>query len=122
MGKFSIVFDFDGVINSYTSGWVSPTDLPDLPVEGIRETIAEIMTKYKVVVVSTRCCYEGGIEAISKWLEKYDIVDSVSAEKPPAIVYIDDRAVRFDGNTHTQTGVLLSIIDNFKPWNYRSKL
>lgn len=39
------------------------------------------------------------------------------AEKPPAIVYIDDRAICFDGNADT----LLEKIKKFKPWNVKRR-
>lgn len=110
----TVVFDFDGVIHSYKSGWCGADVIPDPPVEGIKEAIAEIRANgFKVVVVSTRCSKEGGLCAILKWLHKYDItVDNVCAEKPPAIVYIDDRAICFDG----KSADLLNKIKSFKPW------
>lgn len=67
----------------------------------------------EVVVVSTRCKEEKGVEAIKRWLSMWFIdVDAVMAEKPPAIVYIDDRAICFDGDTKS----LLDKINNFSPW------
>jgi hypothetical protein len=114
LGKQTVIFDFDGVIHSYKSRWTGTAIIPDPPVEGIREAIEEIRKHYKVVVVSSRCYQEGGIEAIRKWLKNYDIiVDDVTDEKPPAVVIIDDRAITFDGNT---VG-LLNKIKEFKPWN-----
>lgn len=112
--KKTVIFDFDAVIHSYVSGWQGATVINDEPVEGIKEEIERIRKKYKVVVVSSRCYQEGGIEAIKKWLDKYNIiVDDVTSEKPPAVVIIDDRAICFDGNTSN----LLERIDNFKVWN-----
>lgn len=116
MGKHTVVFDFDGVIHSYASGWQGATVITDPPVAGIKEAIAEIRHHYKVVVVSARCSHKGGIAAIKSYLDKHGIaVDDVVAEKPPAIVYIDDRALTFDGNTDG----LLDKIRVFKVWNKR---
>lgn len=115
--KKTVVFDFDGVVHSYKSGWQGETVIPDPPVDGIKESIDSIRASgYKVVVVSTRCaCYEG-LVAIREWLKKYDIaVDDVSKEKPPAICYVDDRAIRFDGNAEA----LMEQIKNFKSWTER---
>lgn len=113
--KKTVVFDFDGVIHSYTSGWHGDTVILDPPVPGIAKAIKEIREAgYKVAVVSTRCATIDGTNAIKNWLSMYDIhVDMVCKEKPPAVVYIDDRAICFDGNAST----LLSKIENFKPWN-----
>lgn len=112
--KKTIVFDFDGVIHSYSSGWKGHTIIPDPPVEGIKEIIKELRKNYKVVVVSSRCKYDGGIPAIKMYLRDNDIiVDDVTADKVPALCYVDDRAVYFDGNNPYK---LLEDIKNFKTW------
>lgn len=101
--KQTIVFGFDGVIHSYTSGWIRGDIIPDPPISGIKEAIDNMRAAgYEVIVVSTRCaCYEGEV-AIFEWLKKHNIVvDDVCKEKPPAICYIDDRAICFDGHPET---------------------
>ena len=112
----TVVFDFDGVIHSYTSGWKGETNIPDPPVPGIQEALKEIHDAgYEVVVVSTRCKTVLGRMAIENWLDMYGMtqeVDKVCKEKPPAIAYIDDRAICFDGHPET----LLKKIQNFQPW------
>lgn len=109
-----IVFDFDGVIHSYKSGWMGPSVIPDGPVPGIRESIQLIRESgYKVVVVSTRCATQEGREAVKNWLFRDGItVDAVLKEKPPAVCYVDDRAICFDGNANT----LFEKIRGFEPW------
>ena len=113
--KKTVVFDFDGVIHSYTSGWKGVDVIPDAPVNGIKEAINEIRAAgYEVVVVSTRCSTPEGFGAIRAWLIDNEItVDDVMIVKPPAIVYIDDRAICFDGDS----AALLGKIQTFKPWN-----
>ena len=110
----TVVFDFDGVIHSYISGWKGVANIPDPPVPGIREAIAEIRAAgYRVVVVSTRCSEPDGLVAIRKFMDENNIlVDGISAHKPPALVYIDDRALCFDGHPE----MLLNKIQEFKPW------
>lgn len=111
--KPTVVFDFDGVIHSYTSGWKGMDVIPDPPVPGIKEAIDEIRERYEVVVVSSRTAQEDGYRAVEEWLAKYDIVvDGICDTKPPAIVYIDDRAIKFNGKPET----LLDEISNFKTW------
>lgn len=113
--KQTVVFDFDGVIHSYTSGWKGETVIPDPPVPGISMAIEDIRAAgYEVVVVSTRCATREGLRAVRNWLWEHGIkVDAIKKEKPPAIVYIDDRAICFDGNP----AELLTKIQQFKPWN-----
>lgn len=117
--KKTVVFDFDGVIHSYTSGWKGATVIPDPPVEGISDALEEIKgAGYEVVIVSARCSSEPGRIAIEKWLDKYNLsqfIDRVCKEKPPAIVYIDDRAICFDGHPEN----LLRRIDMFRPWYHK---
>ena len=111
--KQTVIFDFDGVINSYSSGWQGAAVIPDPPVAGIREAISRIRRYYRVVVVSSRCYQPGGIDAIKSWLKKNGIqVDDVTDEKPPAKVIIDDRAITFDGDCEA----LLEKINTFQPW------
>lgn len=113
----TVVFDFDGVIHSYKSGFKGLDVIPDTAVSGIKEAIDEIRAAgYKVVVVSTRCREEAGIKAIKAYLSKNSIVvDEITHTKPPAIVYIDDRAICFDGDA----AGLLKKIETFKPWYYK---
>ena len=112
----TVVFDFDGVIHSYTSGWLGETTIPDPPVPGIQKALKEIHDAgYEVVVVSTRCKTALGRMAIENWIDMYGMtqeVDKVCKEKPPAIAYIDDRAICFDGHPEN----LLKKIQSFEPW------
>ena len=111
--KPTIAMDFDGVIHSYTSGWQGADKCPDPLVEGIDEVIKDLRKDYKVVIVSSRAETVEGRLAIRDYLKKYNIeVDGIGCEKPPAIVYIDDRAICFNGDTTN----LAEQVRNFKPW------
>jgi hypothetical protein len=67
---------------------------------------------YEVVVVSTRCADPAGKAAVEAFLEDHGIdVDRVMAEKPPALVYVDDRAICYKPGMN-----LLEEIITFKPW------
>ena len=115
----TIVLDFDGVINSYTSGWQgSATKIVDPPTPDARETIRLLRQNgWKVVVFSTRCMSPEGRDAILTYLEKWGIeVDDVAPKKPPALVYVDDRGYRFDGDWSK----LISFVQDpeaVRPWN-----
>ena len=81
--------------------------IPDPPIHGTREAIARLRKVYRVVVHSTRCRAPEGCEAIKQWLARHGIeVDEVCEHKPPAVVYVDDRAVPFRGDWEQVTALL----------------
>lgn len=110
-----ICMDFDGVIHSYTEGWTGDDDIPSPPVDGIKDFINLLRTSgYEVVVNSTRCRSSSGYFAVHEYLNKHGIkVDSVVKDKPPAFIYIDDRALKF--NPLDYLGMLKEIRE-FKTW------
>lgn len=72
---------------------------------------------FQVAILSTRCQSPKGMIAIENWLESHGLdrqYYTVVKEKPPALLFIDDRAVTFDG-----TWPSIEFIKNFKPWNKR---
>lgn len=113
--KPTVVFDFDGVIYSYKSGWKGAGGIPDPVVPGIGEAISQLREHgYMVVVVSTRCSSGEGMKAVMKYLTENGItVAGVLAEKPPAVCYIDDRAICFDGHPEN----LPRQVESFTPWH-----
>lgn len=95
----TVCLDFDGVIHSYRSGWKGPTVIPDPPIHRTREAVERLRKRFRVVVHSARCQDEDGVRAIEKWLQQHGIeVDEVCLHKPPAFVYVDDRAIPFSGD------------------------
>ncbi len=127
--KQIIALDFDGVIHSYTTPWNGADIISDPPVEGAMSFIRKVLdSKFDLVIYSTRSCPEtNGIEnaergkkAIKQYLidnglarEDANQIDVVSS-KPRAVVYIDDRAWRFEGTFPT-----IGMIDAFTPWTKR---
>jgi len=116
--KKTVVFDFDGVIHKYSKGWLDGS-IYDEPTPGIYFVIEKLRNSgYEVVVVSSRCSTPEGIAAIDNYLKSYGIiVDRICKEKPPALVYVDDRAICFDGNSDT----LYDKIISFKTWQQKEK-
>ena len=95
----TVCLDFDGVIHSYRSGWQGVEHIPDPPIHGVKAAIAQLRKRYRVVVHSARGNTEQGREAIARWLARHEIeVDDICESKPPAFVYVDDRAIAFNGN------------------------
>ena len=97
--RLTVCLDFDGVIHSYQSGWQGAEIIGDPPIHKVDAAIRKLREDFRVVVYSARCCSEEGRVAIQNWLARHQIeVDDVCEHKPPAHVYVDDRAVNFSGD------------------------
>lgn len=98
----TVSVDFDGVIHSYTSGWNGPVPT-DPPVQGARDFINWLLDNgLSVVIFSTRAATPKGEEGIWRWLREWDFpstrILNVTDKKPKAVLYIDDRGYRFNGD------------------------
>lgn len=111
----TVAFDFDGVLHSYESGWTGsiPTDPP---VPGARECVeAFVASGYAVVVFSCRALVEEGARGIVDWLAKHGFPPcDVTVVKPHAILYVDDRAFRFEGDWSALMG--MAALGTPRPW------
>lgn len=87
----TIAIDFDGVIHKYSKGWQDGS-IYDEPVPGAREALLELAKDFKLVVFTARSDQNAVREWISK---KINLSLPVTNIKPPALAYIDDRAVHF---------------------------
>ena len=92
----TICVDFDEVIHGYSDGFQDGS-IYDSPVKGAIESLVSLIdTGYKIIVYTAR----KGEPEIKAWLDQY-MPDGyakkigINTTKPPAIVYIDDRALRF---------------------------
>lgn len=124
MSKPILCLHFDGVIHSYTSGWQGADLIPDPPVPGALEFIVRALDSFRVAVYSSRSNGAAGRMAMRVWLRAafinagFDRVNSIMdqiefpAERPPAFVTLDDRAITFTGEWPTFSELL-----DFKPWN-----
>tara|TARA_R110001592_G_scaffold233433_1_gene491062 strand:+ start:121 stop:510 length:390 start_codon:yes stop_codon:yes gene_type:complete len=101
---YQIGIDFDGVIHKNSKGFYDGTVYDD-PVDGVREALEMIAKKYVIIVYSAKARKDRmlinektGVQLIWEWLEKHNLakyIKEVTAEKPRAVCYIDDKAIRF---------------------------
>ncbi len=123
-----LCLDFDGVLHSYTSGWQGASVIPDPPVPGAMQFIAEAVNHFRIAIFSSRSNQPGGMKAMIKYV-RYCMEDTYlldagvdyilnqiewPLEKPAAFVTLDDRAITFDG-----TWPAIETLQAFKPWNKR---
>lgn len=101
-----VAIDFDGVVHGNSKGFYDGT-VYDPPIEGSVEAIKWLHSQGLDIVLFTakvkpdRPLVSGktGEELIWEWLDKYQInsyIKEITCEKPRAIVYIDDRGIRFE--------------------------
>lgn len=100
----NIGIDFDGVIHECTKGFYDGT-IYDPPVDGSIEAIKTLSKKYNIIIYTCKAKPDRplvsgttGASLVWQWLDKHGIseyVHSVTAEKPRAVAYIDDKAIEF---------------------------
>lgn len=125
-----ICVDFDGVIHSYTSGWHGADVISDPPVPGAMSWLWKLSSHFQIFIYSSRSRDPKGRAAMALYIkaqaaqalgkEKGEYLFTVltfSAEKPPAFLTIDDRAICFEGKFDTLDPETLI---SFKPWNKRN--
>ena len=93
--KPTLALDFDGVLHSY-SGWAGSA--MGQPVPGAVEFCRRAGKRFHLVVYSTRALEPDQRVQMGIWLSQHGFPAMlVTAQKPPALVYLDDRGWRFDG-------------------------
>jgi len=126
----TIAVDFDGVLHKYVSPWVAPHVIADGPVDGALPWLHQMIQTFDVVIFSTRCKTWRGRRAIRRWIREHSVDHHWSCtearglkflrysyKKVPGLVYVDDRAYRFEGsNFPTEKDVFRAL-----PWNHYMK-
>jgi hypothetical protein len=106
-GKFrfnAVCVDFDGVI----AGFADNIEEFGTVIPGAREALQQLRdTGYKIIIHTARPSDEAHREQLAQYLQQHGIpFDEINqnsdctwpATKPPADLYIDDRALRFEGD------------------------
>jgi len=102
----TIVFDFDGVVHRNSKGFYDGT-IYDEPTKHIRSIFKHLKNNGYLIAINScklrndrpKANNKTGEELIVEWLCKYDLtrfVDILEAEKTPGILYVDDKALRFN--------------------------
>ena len=100
------MIDLDGVLNMY-EGKYDENKLPELR-QGAMEFVEKLNEDYDLVLFTTRNNLE-----TSRWLMKNKMdryFKDVTNVKSPAYIYLDDRAIKFNGNYEK----VLAQIEGFK--------
>lgn len=91
----TLAIDFDGVIADLHN--VSPGKRMGEPVVGALEALESLYDAgHEVIIHTVKATTQGGRKAVEDWLDHYGAdYHAVTAVKPNADIYLDDRAVRF---------------------------
>ena len=102
--KINLGIDFDGVIHKNSKGFYDGTVYDD-PIEGTEEALKELSSKYTLICYTAkakpdRMLINGktGTQLVWEWLKKHKFdkyISKVTSEKPRAVAYIDDKAIKF---------------------------
>lgn len=106
--------DFDGVIHNNDKGFHDGTIYGD-PIEGTEEALKKLSNKYTLICYTAKAKPDRGLvngktgtELVWEWLKKHKFdkyISKVTSEKPRAVAYIDDKAVRFQNWNHCLEGL-----------------
>jgi phosphoheptose isomerase len=102
--QINVGIDFDKVIHKCSKGYYDGT-IYDEPVPGAYEALERLSQDYTVIVYTCKAKPDRGLvngktgtELIWEWLKEHNMsqfVSKVTAEKPRARFYVDDKAIRF---------------------------
>jgi len=130
----SIALDFDGVLHADMQGTGTWYVISEGPTPGAMEKLNELVRCDQIETIyifSLRCGNQQGIDAMAKWInEEYLKIYPMPLEefrrlffkvgftfnKPHVNIYIDDKAMNFNGDWSDPQYSLESLL-NFKPWN-----
>lgn len=114
----NLAIDFDGVIHNMDKGFYDGTCYGD-PLPGALQALEQLSKQYNIIIYTAKAkpnrpLVNGktGTKLVEEWLEKYNVmqyVDYVTAEKPRAILYIDDNGYR-----HTDWDSTLNFLTQYE--------
>lgn len=117
--KPTLAIDLDGVLAQY-SGWQGEDHI-GLPYPTAFTMVRRFIDNgLKVAILTTRGRSSAGRKVVYDWLAKHGMQENylkqidITGTKIPALLYIDDRAWRFNGRWPEPEEVF-----NFKPWYYK---
>jgi len=109
--------DFDGVIHNDNLGFHDGTVYGE-PIEGSLESIKLLSEFFNIIIFTAKAKKDrplidgkSGAELVEEWLLKHNVlkyVSEITAEKPRAILYVDDKGFRFENWQDTMKFIKLN--------------
>jgi len=120
-----VSIDFDGVLNSFKSGYEGPgVPITDPPVQDAIDFLIKLVDSddFEVNIFSCRNVESRDVLQMQRWLGRQGVLPSQIDRidfpfcKPFADIYIDDKAFRFEGIFPS-----IEYLKTFKPWMQESE-
>jgi hypothetical protein len=120
--KGTIAVDFDGVIHGYSKGWADGS-IYDPPIPGVAQALQSLIDNgYEIVIFSTRCDdrvvkgvpQKGQLAEVLAYLAAFGIPYHrvhTGVGKPLCKLFIDDNALRFEGDWGKTLQEALAILE-----------
>jgi hypothetical protein len=109
--------DFDGVIHNDNLGFHDGTVYGE-PIEGSLESIKLLSEFFNIIIFTAKAKKDrplidgkSGAELVEEWLLKHNVlkyVSEITAEKPRATLYVDDKGFRFENWQDTMKFIKLN--------------
>ena len=106
----NLAIDFDGVLHDNNKGFYDGTCYGNM-IQGTYEALSSLSKKYNIIIYTAKAkpsrplvTGKTGVELVWDWLETNNLsifVMEVTAEKPRAVAYIDDKAIHFTSWSET---------------------
>ena len=90
--KKTIMIDLDGVLDNYTK---YTDEIPEIR-KGAKDFVKKLSKDYELILFTTRPSKQAVEWLQNNKIDKY--FTNVTSVKYPAYIYIDDRAIKFEGN------------------------
>lgn len=108
----NLAIDFDGVVHTFDKGYFDGTCYGE-PIEGSLDAIKALSKQFRIIIFTAKAKQDRplvngktGVELVREWLDKHGVLECVheiTAEKPRAVLYIDDNGYRFENWQDTLT-------------------
>ncbi len=107
--KKIVCIDLDGVLNTYSGNYVE-NEIPPIRY-GAHDFLQKLSEQYLIYIFTTR-----NIDLVDKWLTENNLKEYINKitniKEPYASIFLDDRAINFNGNLDDAYNKIIA----FKPY------
>jgi hypothetical protein len=120
-GNRTICIDFDNTIHEAYNGYYNGTCYGPV-IDGSRAALEILSSMFKIVILTVKAREDRplingktGSELVEDWLKKNDLmqyVSEITAVKPPALYYIDDKGITYQNDWSEIVQIIIAELIN----------